>query len=87
MKKMIYTSPRGKEVVFDDFCKEKSDNSLHSEESVWCEMCSHCHNRFKNILKGRFDEKGTAQGTCSVEGCNNEADYYVDFQTTECSFE
>lgn len=46
-------------------------------------MCPHCHNQYRNILGGRWSDIGEAQRICSVEGCSNEADYYVDFKAEE----
>jgi hypothetical protein len=80
--KMIYTSPRGKQIIFDDF----ADNTAE-HQSYWVEMCPHCHNKYRGILGNRADDGGTACGTCSVEGCENEADYYVDFDEKEVSFD
>ena len=78
--KMIYTSPRGKQIVFDDF----ADNT-EEYQSYWIEMCPHCHNKYRSILGKRAD-RGSAWGTCSVDGCENEADYYVDFDEKEVKF-
>ena len=49
-------------------------------------MCPHCHNKYRSILGNRADDGGTAQGTCSVKGCENKADYYVDFDKNEVEF-
>lgn len=78
MAQMIYTSKRGKQIVFDDFCDETEEY-----QSFWAEMCPRCHNKYRGILGNRCSDKGEAQGVCSVEGCENEADYYVDFAVTE----
>ena len=75
MSNMIYTSPRGKQIVFDDYQENEEYNSY------WAEMCPRCHNKYKGILGKRID-KG-AIGTCSVKGCYHEAFYYVDFDTKE----
>ena len=48
-------------------------------------LCPHCHNKYKSILGKRAD-RGSAWGTCSVDGCENEADYYVDFNEKEVGF-
>ena len=76
--KMVYTSKRGEQIVFDDFV-----DSIRDHGSYWGELCPHCHNKYKDILGQRVDDGGTACGTCSVEGCDNEADYYVDFSENE----
>lgn len=49
-------------------------------------MCPHCHNKYKGILGNRADDGGIAWATCYVKGCNNEADYYVDFDMNEVEF-
>lgn len=79
MSEMVYTSPRGKRIVFDDF----QDNTKEYN-SYWAEMCPHCHNKYKGILGKRIDVG--AMGTCSVKGCQNEANYYVDFDPKEINF-
>lgn len=73
---MIYTSRRGKQITFDDF-----EDNTEEYGTYWVEMCPHCHNKYKNIIKGKVSDG--AMGTCSVAGCYNEANYYVDFNTTE----
>jgi CRISPR/Cas system-associated protein Cas10 (large subunit of type III CRISPR-Cas system) len=77
---MIYKSKRGKEIVFDDFAEDDDFGGY------WAELCPHCHNKYKGILKGKTDDGGTAGGTCSVRGCENEASYYVDFTKDDVSF-
>ena len=81
MADMVYISKRGQKIAFDDFTDNREE--FHS---FWVEMCPHCYNRYKDILENRADEGGTAQGICSVKGCNNEADYYVDFSEGEVTF-
>lgn len=68
-----------KGITFDDFVDE-------SEEYGTCyvEMCSHCYNKHESVLGGNIS--GTAWGTCSVDGCWNEADYYIDFNVNEVEF-
>lgn len=82
MSDMIYTAKSGEEIVFDDFVK-----STEEYKSYWVEICPRCHNKYKHILGNRCSEEGDAQGTCSVKGCWNEADYYVDFDMNEVKFE
>lgn len=81
MTNMIYTSKRGKQIIFDDYV-----NNTEEYGSYWVEMCPHCYNKYRNILGNRVDDGGIAQGTCSVRGCTNEADYYVDFDKNEVEF-
>ena len=74
---MTFTSPRGRQIVFDDFEDDKEYGIY------WVEMCRCCHNKFRKILGKRPDDGGTAQATCCVKGCENEAYYYVDFAKEE----
>ena len=76
MKKMFY-----KGIAFDDYV-----NNVSEYNSYWAEMCPHCYNKYKDILGNRADDGGCACGTCSVSGCENEADYYVDFDKDEVLF-
>ena len=77
MKGMTYKS-----IVFDEYV-----NNTVEYGSYWVEMCEDCKNKYKHILGNRIDDGGAACGTCSVKGCNNEADYYVDFDMNEVEFE
>lgn len=74
MSTLIYHSKRGKTIEFDDFVDNRNEYGTY-----YVEMCKHCHNKYRGILGSRCDDGGTAQGTCSVNGCSNQADYYVDF--------
>ena len=80
MADMIYTK-RGKQIVFDDFV-----NNTAEYGSYYVEMCPNCYNKYRNVLGNRVDDGGSAQGICSVKGCDNEADYYVDFEKNEVEF-
>ena len=82
MKNMIYTSKRGRKVIFDDY-----EDNTKEFNSYWVEMCPHCHRKYTKILKGKFDDGGTACGICSVKGCENDAEYYADFNMDEVTFE
>lgn len=81
VKNMVFTSKRGKQIVFDDFCDDYEDDE--EIPFVWVEMCPRCHNKYRGILGNRCDDGGSAQATCSVKGCNNTANYYVDFNSKE----
>lgn len=78
---MIYTSKRGKQIVFDDFV----DNT-EEYNSYWVEMCKHCRNKYRGILGNRVDDDNSPWGTCSVKGCGNFSYYYVDFDMNEVEF-
>lgn len=79
MKKMVYTSKRGNKIIFDYFV----DNTKEYN-TFYAEMCPHCHNLYKGILGNRASHG--ARGICSVDGCQKEADYYVDFSPEDVSF-
>ena len=76
MKKLVFES-KGKRIVFDDFTDERDQDYC----GVWAGMCKEFAKKYRDILVDdscdRLDDCGS--GTCGVEGCNNEADYYVDF--------
>jgi hypothetical protein len=58
-------------IVFDDV-SEKIDSELND----WSQICQPCVTKYSVHIR-HLDEAG--QGTCGVEGCENEADYYIDF--------
>ena len=76
MKVLIYTSARGKTITFDDYTDERTEYG-----SYWVGMCRSCHAKYRGILGGRCDDSGS--GVCSVHGCTNEAEWYVDFSADE----
>jgi hypothetical protein len=58
-----------KEMVFNDVVK---DDNGHR----WSQMCKKCVEKF-NIKNTELDECGS--GICGIEGCNNQSDFYIDF--------
>lgn len=84
MELMKYVSKRGREIVFDDWEDERDDPELGG---LWVEICPHCHNKYKGILKGKVCNGGSGVGSCGVDGCwNDDACYYVDFKDDEVEF-
>ena len=77
---MIFKAKNGNKIVFDDYV----DNT-EEYDSYYVEMCQDCFNKHKDDIGFRIDEDG-ACGICSVKGCSNEADYYVDFDKDEVEF-
>ena len=74
-----YTSPRGKVILFDTFQDERAEYG-----GYWVDICPTCHNKYKSLLKGRFDPAGSGVASCSVVGCKNtNAFYYADFRSDE----
>lgn len=60
-------------VCFDDFAKNEDGR-------YWDYICKDCAKKH-GISETLLDDAG--QGTCSVAGCQNEADYYIDFPEEE----
>lgn len=81
MKNMIYISKRGRMIVFDDYTDETNEYN-----SCWVEMCPHCRKKYRGILGRRVDDGNSPWGVCSVKGCENDAEYYVDFNRNEVEF-
>lgn len=85
---MVYTSKRGKQIIFDNW---EDDCDLHgnvdSDTPYWVDLCPHCHNKYKGILRGKICDGGSGVACCSVKGCNNtNAEYYADFTNNDVSF-
>ena len=78
-KDMKFVAHNGMSIVFDDWNDEVEEYGTY-----WVGMCQECFNKFKNILGDRVSD---GSGCCSVKGCENEADYYVDFLKDEVAFE
>ena len=80
-KIMQYKSPRGKIIRFDTY-----EDNTKEYGTYWVDMCPSCHNKYKSLLRGKFDDAGSGVASCSVEGCKNQnAGYYVDFKESEVS--
>lgn len=56
-------------VAFDDFTRD--------EYGYWSQICQHCVDKYK-INFNLLAEDG--HGICGVSGCENQADYYIDFE-------
>lgn len=65
---------RYKGVKFDDY----TSDSVGS----WSQVCKCCSDRFEDLNKDlEISEFG--DGLCGIEGCYNEAEYYIDFVRTD----
>lgn len=77
MDLLVYKSPRGKTIEFDDFEDERVEYGVY-----WAPMCPHCHNKYKQLLKRScftVSSGGSDTMSCGVLGCTNEiGGYYVD---------
>lgn len=58
-----------KGVVFDDF--------VESDYGVWSQICDSCVN--KHGISQSVLSTYSGSGICDVKGCENEADYYIEF--------
>ena len=76
---MKFVAHNGVNIVFNDWNDEVEEYGTY-----WVGICTECFNKFKNIFDNRVSD---GSGCCSVNGCENEADYYVDFLKDEVSFE
>jgi hypothetical protein len=56
-------------VIFDDFVIE--------DEANWSQICDKCFT--KRFINHHVSIIPIANLICGVEGCQNEADYYLDF--------
>ena len=61
-------------VCFDDFV-------INEDGGRWAHICKGCVEKY-GISETLLDDGCAAGCTCSVQGCENEADYYVDFPET-----
>lgn len=81
MIKMMF-APAGveKRIMCDDF--------THNEDfhTYWTNMCESCRKKYGEILGERVSESGS-NAICGVAGCDNESDYYVDFNESEVTVE
>lgn len=66
-----------KGIKFDDW-SEADESDFGEVVEVWAEMCESCRQKYADVLDKELDI-GAAQGCCSVYGCSNQADHYIDF--------
>lgn len=66
------TTATYKNVVFDDFVIERNGNA-------WSEICSECKTKH-HLEKDKISDNAAADIICGVQGCNNKAEYYIDFK-------
>ena len=68
MGKLLYNG-----IEFDDYVDEVEEYG-----TCYVHICESCYQKHKKKIGNRIDI-GSANGYCSVEGCWNDADHYVDF--------
>ncbi len=57
-------------VCFDDFV-------TNEDGSCWAYICKECAEKYE--ISENLLDNGCGGGTCGVQGCENEADFYIDF--------
>ena len=82
-KNMKFVAHNSIEVFFDDLCYETDDIELGG---YWVGICTECFKKYHGAF-GRRISSNPSEDICSVKGCDNEADYYVDFLKDEVDFE
>ena len=64
----------------DDFVDEVKEYGTY-----YVHICESCYQKHKAEIGNKIDQ-GSANGYCSVEGCENEAEHYVDFMPEDVLF-
>lgn len=59
-------------IEFDDYTDD--------EDNVWSQICNDCKQQL-DFDYAKLSDGGS--GICGVKGCNNEADYYIDFKENQ----
>ncbi len=60
-------------INFDDYTK-------NDDGTLWAQICNTCVVNYQ-VENKLLDDSGS--GICGVLGCENEADYYIDFPSEE----
>jgi len=64
-----------KGITFDDFVDDRDDFRV---PKYWSQVCESCYRKYADKLSSCADG-AFGYGICGVEGCENAAEYYVDF--------
>ena len=67
-----------KGIKFDDW-SAVDEPDFGEVVEVWAEICESCRKKYADVLLDKELDIGAAQGCCSVYGCLNRADHYIDF--------
>lgn len=57
---------------------EKFDDVTKDEQGRWSQICEGC--RVLLAVPDYLVDENSGHGICGVEGCNTEADHYIDFK-------
>lgn len=82
---MVFPSADG-EIIFDDASEYIDDCGEEDIPYYWVGICPSCLAKYRNAFDSGWIDEGSASGICSVKGCENEADSYVDFRSGEVFF-
>lgn len=80
-KDMKFVAHNGVSIVFDDWCDETEEYGTY-----WVGICTECFKKYHGAF-GRRISSNPSEDICSVKGCENEADYYIDFLKDKVAFE
>ena len=65
-----------KQVMFDDWTEEVDADG---ERFLWVSVCDECLKKHERVLRKACVDDDFGSGICSVCGCENDSDHYVDF--------
>lgn len=82
---MVFPSADG-EIIFDDATEYVDDCGKENILYYWVGICPSCLAKYRKSINSGWIDEGSASGICSVKGCKNEADSYVDFHSGEVFF-
>lgn len=76
MKLLRFKAENGEAITFDEYADVREEYG-----GYWVAICPKCRQAFGSLLGSCIDDYGS--GCCSVLGCNNDGDFYVDFSADE----
>ena len=83
LRKMIYTSPNGKEVAFDAW-----EDATEEFGTYWADICPECCKKYRKELFDKISDGASGEASCYICGCENtNAEAYVDFDKNKVRFE
>lgn len=84
-KLLVFTADNEDRIVFDEWTDErgwKRDEGC----DFWVYMCEECRRKYAHLLGGRVSPEDGNSDWCSVSGCGNSGNYYVDFAEGEVTY-
>ena len=71
-----------KNIMFEFFVHIEDDDPGHGCAFNWSRICISCADN-AGICLDEYGENDSEGSLCGVQGCENEADYYLNFDGTE----